>query len=114
MFVKNSLMGIDYCSFIEKNKELVNVFNSAINNGLLELTIPYLLKNTHIQQLELYDNIHELLEFNILEIKEYSICPHCTNQDVYKETDMVRCSKCKHVYSTNNIIEKFKLVNKDK
>ncbi|WP_058229472.1 hypothetical protein [Clostridium butyricum] len=114
MCVKNSLMGINHCNFIEKYKELINVFNSASNNGLSELTIPYLLKNTDIQQLELYDKIHELLETNVLEVKEYSICPYCSNQDTYKENDVVRCSKCKRVYETNNIIEKFKLINKDK
>ncbi|WP_459482141.1 hypothetical protein [Clostridium saccharoperbutylacetonicum] len=114
MLAKNSLMGINYHDFIEKYKELIDSFNSASDNGLLELTIPYLLKNTNIKQLELYKEIHELLEMNVLEMKEYSICPHCSNQDVYKEKDKVRCDRCKQVYGTSNTIEKFKLIYKEK
>lgn len=111
MYVKNSLMGISYHDFIKKHKEIIDTFVSANRKGLVELTLPYLLKNTHIPQLKLYNEIHELLESNTLELREVSVCPYCLNEDKFNENAHTKCSRCKKIYTTNKVIEKFKLVS---
>lgn len=111
MYAKNSLMDTSYHDFIKKYKELIDTFVLADKEGLSELTLPYLLKNTHIAQLELYDQIHELLELNILKLSEVSVCPYCLNEDKIKGNTHTKCSRCKKTYTSNKVIEKFKLVN---
>ncbi|WP_017416749.1 hypothetical protein [Clostridium tunisiense] len=111
MYVKNSLEGINYLKFIEDYKELIDVFASADNAGLTEVSIPYLLKNSKISQKELYNQLHTLLELDFLEGNEFSICPYCAHVDKLIENNKRKCTRCKRLYIANNTIEKFRFVN---
>jgi|GEM_PF-3687536 len=109
MYAKNSLMGTNSYEFDKKYKGLIDIFASAQNAGINKISMPYLLKNIKIKQKDLYDQIHLLLELNILDMDEYSVCPYCGKEDKYSEDIKLRCSKCKQVYIPNNIKEKFSL-----
>ena len=111
MCAKNSLMDMEYTS---KNcKKIIDIFEKAYKNYIEELTIAFLLNNSTIDQIELYEAIEELLELEVLDLNEYSICPNCSNEDSFKENSTKRCSHCKSVYITSNVVEKLKL-NKGK
>mgnify|MGYP005849530297 CR=1 FL=1 len=111
MYAKNSFMDMKYSN---KNcKKIIDFFEKAYKNNIKELTITFLLHSTTIDQIELYEAIEELLELEVLDLKEYSICPNCSNQDNFNNNVTKRCSYCKSVYIPNNIVEKLKL-NKGK
>ncbi|NFI92675.1 hypothetical protein FDA47_17145 [Clostridium botulinum] len=108
MFVKNSSMSISYREFIKDYKYIIDKFVCANANGVEYISMSYLLKNTKISQTKLYDQMHELLEMNILDMKEFTTCPYCSFDNVLKNNN-IRCCKCKNLFNPNNIIEKFKI-----
>lgn len=108
MFVKNSSMSISYLEIIKNYKELIDNFICANDNGVEYISISYLLKNTKISQTKLYDQMHELLEMNILDMKEFTTCPYCSFDNIFKNNN-TRCCKCKNLFTPNNIMEKFKI-----
>lgn len=110
MFAKSSLKDIQY--YNEENNKVIECLEKAVNNGVREVTIPYFLKNTGIKQRKLYDCIHELIDLDILDIKEYSICPQCLYHNVLKDTYLNRCERCKSVYSPEKTLEKFKFTSR--
>lgn len=110
MCAKSFLMNTNYYEIIKKNNDLISVFNIAAQNGLVELTAQYLLKNSNISPLKLYSKLHELLEINVLTMIEYSVCPYCSNNNIYMDKKLQVCVKCKNMYSTKSVVEKFKLV----
>ncbi len=106
MYAKDSLMDMN-CA------EIIRIFKEAHKKGIIELTIPYLLKNTDIRQLDVYDAVHKLIFLKILDIIEYSICPYCSTEEIYKENSRKLCSRCRRNYVTDNTIEKLKIISKD-
>lgn len=108
MFVKSSLMDIQF--YNEETKKVIECLEKALDDGFKEVTIPYLLKNTDIKQRKLYDCIHELIDLNIIDIKEYSICPQCLFHNLLKDTYFNKCERCKSVYSPDRTLEKFKFI----
>ena len=108
MCAMNSLMGIEYHNFMNNYKEVLDIFIIAEQKGLHELTMQYLLKNTKLAQSQVYSQVHQLIELNILDIRQVSICPYCYQENLYKDTQRIRCKKCKSIFEQNEVVEKLK------
>lgn len=107
MYAENFLEDMN-CYSEEANK-IVECVKRANESGRVEVTLPYLLKNTKISQFKFYDTLHLLLDYEILDMVEYSVCPQCQHFNYLNDGNKTRCSKCKNVYYPERIVEKIKL-----
>lgn len=107
MFARNSLESINF--YNKENIELSKILLSLVDEGITEITVPYILKLSKISQFKIYDCLHELLDLKILSLSEYSICPYCYWHNDNKDIKLTRCKRCKNVYSPESIVEKFKI-----
>lgn len=107
MCVKNYLESINF--YNKENKEIIKILEALVDNGINEVTVPYILKVSKINQFKIYECLHELLDLKILNLVEYSICPYCYLHNDNKDIKLTTCKRCKNVYSPENVIEKFKI-----
>ncbi|MBD5643175.1 hypothetical protein HYH96_04615 [Clostridium botulinum] len=114
MCVMNFSMGMNYRHISENNKIIIGKFNELKCSGNDFITISYLIKNVDMNLNEIHSSIYELLEFNIIEVIEFSRCPYCLNDNKIKNTvDICRCNRCKKIYDEEYIIEKFRLLSEE-
>lgn len=112
MCVKNFSMAMNYQHISENNKIIIEKLYDLQTYENKFVTISYLLKNINMNLNEIYDSIYDLIDLNIIAVKEFSRCPNCLNDNIIKdENDLCKCNRCKKIYEKEYIIEKFRLIN---
>ncbi|MBW4827663.1 MAG: hypothetical protein KZY61_00985 [Clostridiaceae bacterium] len=75
------------------------------------IPIYYIIYNLSEDEVEVYQSIHKLVYQNKLEKIFFSICPVCGYENMLKEEyGKAKCQYCTEVYYSDDIEEKYKLL----
>lgn len=104
-----------------RQNQLESAYNFIIENfkklnskGNEYIPISYFIRRYDKDSGDIYEVVQILIEYKLVSKYEFERCPYCyTDNKIIENVDKIRCSKCKEIFYSDFITEKFKVLEKD-